>query len=277
MLDLIGIGLIAFPEIDPILVEIGPLAIRWYSLAYIAGLIFGWWYLRRLMAKPGAPMSPTHVDDFLTWATIGVIVGGRLGYVLFYNLPKFMADPIAIFRLWDGGMSFHGGLIGVCLAVVFFSKRHRIEMMKMADLMAIVAPLGLFTGRLANFINGELWGRTTDVSWAMIFPDDPTGLPRHPSQLYEAALEGLVLFIILQILFHKTRLPKDKPGVIAGCFFIGYSFARMTVEFFREPDAHIGLVDGISRGQMLSAPMLIFAGWLIWMGVTYKKRKGEQG
>ena len=262
------------PEIDPVLFELGPLVLRWYSLAYIAGLIFGWWYIRRLCAKPGSVMAPAHVDDFLTWATIGVIAGGRLGYVLFYNLPFYLSDPVAIFRLWDGGMSFHGGAAGVVVAVILFARKHKLDLMRFADVIAIVAPIGLLTGRLANFINGELWGRATDVPWAMIFPSDPSGLPRHPSQLYEAIGEGLVLFLVLQFLFHRTNLHKTHSGLIAGVFFLGYGIARFMVEFVREPDAHLGLMAGISRGQMLSVPMLIFAGWLMVQGL--RKAKGKR-
>ncbi|WP_262689942.1 prolipoprotein diacylglyceryl transferase [Kordiimonas aestuarii] len=261
------LAVIAYPEIDPVLVKIGPLAIRWYSLAYIAGLLFGWWFIRRKASKPGAPLSPAHVDDFLTWAIIGVIAGGRLGYVLFYNLPAYVQDPIAIFRLWDGGMSFHGGALGVVLAIILFCRKHKLDLMRVADLIAIVAPIGLLTGRIANFINGELWGRPTDVSWAMIFPGDPLGVPRHPSQLYEAFGEGLLLFLILQFLYHKTPLAKRAPGFIAGVFFLGYGLARILVEFVREPDAHLGLTAGISRGQMLSVPMFLFAAWLMSVGI----------
>ncbi|GHF18896.1 prolipoprotein diacylglyceryl transferase [Kordiimonas sediminis] len=263
MLAAVSASVLAYPEIDPVLFELGPIVIRWYSLAYIAGLMFGWWYIRRLVSKPGAVMSTDHVDDFLTWAAIGTILGGRLGYVLFYNLSAYLEDPISILRLWDGGMSFHGGAAGVVIAVILFAKRKKLDLMRFADVIAIVAPVGLFTGRLANFINGELWGRTTDASWAMVFPTDPSGLPRHPSQLYEAIGEGLLLFLLLQFLYHKTNLAKERPGFIAGVFFLGYGLVRFLVEFVREPDAHIGLVEGISRGQMLSIPTLIFALWLV--------------
>lgn len=252
-----------YPEIDPVLIRLGPLVIRWYSLAYLAGLLFGWWYIKRLARKPGAPMSSQHVDDFLTWAVIGVVGGGRLGYVLFYNLPKYLADPLAVLRLWDGGMSFHGGLIGVILAVILFCRRNNLDLWKVSDAVATVAPLGLFLGRIANFINGELWGRATDVPWAMVFPGDPLGLPRHPSQLYEAFGEGLLLLVLLMSLYNFTDLRRRWPGFIAGLFFIGYGLARLLVEFVREPDAHLGLMAGISRGQLLSIPMLLFALWLM--------------
>jgi phosphatidylglycerol:prolipoprotein diacylglycerol transferase len=270
---------IPFPEIDPIIISfgevplVGELALRWYSLSYLAGIVFAWWYIRRVAAKPGAPMSKDHIDDMMFWGTVGIIVGGRLGYVLFYGEGKFFDDPLLILRFADGGMSFHGGLIGVVLAVILFSKKHKLDLMRVSDLIAIVSPIGLLAGRVANFINGELWGRPTDVPWAMIFPTDPSGQPRHPSQLYEAFGEGLLLFIILQFLYHKTSLPKKHPGIIAGLFFVGYGLARITVEFFREPDSHIGLVAGISRGQMLSAPMFMLAAWLIYKGINYQKHR----
>lgn len=267
----LAIMTIAYPQIDPIALEFGPLVVRWYSLAYLGGLLFGWWYIKKQMSKPRAIMSPTHVDDFLVWGTIGVIAGGRLGYVLFYNFSHYLSDPLAILRLWDGGMSFHGGLVGVVLAVIFFARRHRIDLMRFADIIAVVSPIGLFLGRMANFINGELWGRPSDVPWAMIFPGDPLALPRHPSQLYEALGEGIILFMILISLYHFTALAKKAPGVIAGLFFIGYGSARLLVEFVREPDAHIGLMSGISRGQVLSIPMLLFAGWLIAQGLKHAK------
>jgi phosphatidylglycerol:prolipoprotein diacylglycerol transferase len=268
---------IPFPQIDPIIFSfgevplVGELALRWYSLSYLAGLLFAGWYMRRSALKPGAPMSKDHLDDMIFWGTIGIIAGGRLGYVLFYGEGKFFEDPLLIFRFADGGMSFHGGLIGVVLTVIYISRKNKLDLMRVSDLVAIVSPIGLLAGRLANFVNGELWGRPTDLPWAMIFPADTSGLPRHPSQLYEAFGEGLLLFLILQYLYHKTDLPKKHPGVIAGLFFIGYGFARITVEFFREPDSHIGLFAGISRGQMLSVPMFMLAAWLIHKGINHKK------
>jgi len=276
MLDVFAASVLAYPQIDPILVQIGPVAIRWYSLAYIGGIMFAWWYIRRLSGKPGAAMSAMHIDDFITWAVFGVILGGRLGYVLFYNLPAYIADPLAIFRLWDGGMSFHGGFGGVVIAIILYCRKHRLDLMRVADVVAIVSPIGLLTGRLANFINGELWGRATDVSWAMVFPTDPLQIPRHPSQLYEALGEGLLLFLILQFLYHKTRIAKDMPGMIAGLFMVGYGVARILVEFVREPDAHLGLMAGISRGQMLSVPMFLLALWLISKGLRYKAAKAKK-
>ena len=268
MFDFLSMAVINLPRFDPVALQLGPLAIRWYSLGYIAGLMFVWWYVRRVTKKPGAPMSATHIDDFITWAMLAIIVGGRLGYVLFYNFSAYMADPLAIFRVWDGGMSFHGGLTSVVLTIIWFARKHKLDLMRLADIFAVVSPVGIGLVRITNFINGELWGRHTDVSWGMIFPGDPSGLPRHASQLYEALGEGLLLFIVLQILYTKTTLAKRAPGVIAGVFFAGYGLVRFLVEFVREPDAHIGLMDiGLSRGQLLTIPMFLFAAWLISRGV----------
>lgn len=260
-------GAIVLPRFDPNLVDFGFFALRWYSLAYLAGLVFGWWYLKKQVKAPGSAMSPAHVDDFLFWATLGTIIGGRIGYVLFYNFNYYISEPAAILRMWDGGMSFHGGAIGVVVAVILFSLKNRISMFKMADLIALVAPVGLFLGRMANFVNGELWGRAADVPWAMIFPGDPAGLPRHPSQLYEAFLEGIVLFAILMFLWHKTKLHKSKPGFIAGTFWVGYGVFRFLIEYVREPDQHLLAVsEVITRGQLLCLPMIAFGVFLMWVG-----------
>jgi len=292
MLDLLATGTLIFPQIDPVIFEIkafsvfgltiGPLALRWYSMAYLTGIIFAWWYIRRLTKKPGAAMSAEHIDDFITWALFGIILGGRIGYVLFYDkLGWFLDDPIRIVRLWDGGMSFHGGFAGVVLAVIFYVRKHKLDLMRVSDVVAIVSPIGLLTGRLANFINGELWGRTTapDAWYGMIFPADPLQAPRHASQLYEAVGEGILLFIILQFLYHKTRVAKDMPGVLAGLFIAGYGLVRILVENVRQPDAHIDLnALGLSRGQMLSVPMFLLAAWLISKGLRHRaelKAKGK--
>ncbi|GIX16046.1 MAG: prolipoprotein diacylglyceryl transferase [Rhodothalassiaceae bacterium] len=258
MLEAVQAAVISYPQIDPVLVRIGPLAIRWYALAYLAGLLFGWWALRRMVKPAGLPVSPEQVDDHLLLATLGVVLGGRLGYVLFYYPSLYLADPVEIIRLWDGGMSFHGGLIGVVLATYWWTRRVRVPFFAFADLVATVAPLGLFLGRIANFINGELWGRPADVPWAMVFPRDPLGLPRHPSQLYEAALEGLVLFAVLQFLFWKRPAVRGRPGMLSGLFLTGYGVARFFVEFFREPDGFLGFVLGpFSMGQVLSSGMIV--------------------
>jgi len=260
---------IPYPNIDPEIFSItifgSDFALRWYSVAYMLGLIFGWWYIRRQTQKPGAPWGPAHIDDYLTWATLGVVFGGRLGYVMFYNLPYYLQNPIKILYLGDGGMSFHGGLIGVVLALVLFARHHRLPLFKVGDAIAIVAPVGLLAGRLANFINGELWGRATDVPWAMIFPADRLQLPRHPSQLYEALGEGLILLLVQMYLYHRTNIRHDRPGMLCATFFIGYGTARFLVEFVREPDGHLGLMGWISRGQLLTIPMFLFAAWLIYM------------
>ena len=262
MIDVLTSAL-SYHHIDPEIFRIGPVVLRWYSLAYILGLVFGWWYLMRLGDEKGAPMSRLQADAFIIWAMVGVIAGGRIGYILFYNLPFYLDHPAAILRLWEGGMSFHGGLLGVIAATLLFTRKHKINLFAFADRLAIVFPMGIMLVRIANFINGELWGAPSDLPWAMVFPaagDEP----RHPSQLYEAALEGLMLLIVLNWLYHKTRL-KEVPGMIAGLFFIGYGFSRYLVEFVREPDAHIGLIGGvISMGQILTLPMIAFGLWMIF-------------
>ena len=247
---------IAFPMIDPVLVEIGPVIIRWYALAYIVGLVLGWRYLIWLAKQPGSLIEPQDADDFLTLATFAVILGGRLGYVLFYKPEYYLANPDAILKTWQGGMSFHGGFLGVLAAALWFTHRRHIRFWAFIDLAAVVAPIGLFFGRLANFINSELWGRVTDAPWGMVFP---TGgpLPRHPSQLYEAALEGLVLMVVLHLVWRRKSW-RETPGVIAGTFLIGYGLSRIIVEFFRQPDVHLGyLAGGTTMGQWLSLPMVL--------------------
>lgn len=247
---------IPFPAIDPVAIEIGPLAIRWYALAYIAGILLGWRYLVHLARRPPHVMDRAAVDDFVVWATAGVILGGRLGYVLFYKPGYYLFQPWEALFLWRGGMSFHGGMLGVILAIVLFARRRGISVLALGDLVAAVTPIGLFFGRVANFINGELFGRVSDVPWAMVFPHGGP-LPRHPSQLYQATLEGLVLFAVLAVLAHKAEL-RRRPGFVGGAFLAGYAVARMAGELFREPDAHLGFILGpITMGQILSLPMLI--------------------
>lgn len=245
--------------------NIGPFALRWYSMAYLFGWGLGWYYMLQLIKKKGAPCTPAQIGDFAFWAMLGTILGGRLGYVLFYNLDQYLRKPGDILAVWDGGMSFHGGFIGVSLATYWFCKKQNIAFFRFTDLLACVSPIGLFLGRLANFINGELFGRTTDSEIGMVFPRGGP-LPRHPSQLYEAALEGLVLFFLLWYLFNFTQIRK-KPGVLTGIFIIGYAIARTTVEQFREPDNHLGFLYGTSfltMGQMLSIPMVILGLYLIF-------------
>lgn len=268
-----------YPNIDPVALQIGPVPIRWYSLAYIGGLAAGWWYLTRLIknsaiwGKAGAPLTRALLDDVIFWVAIGVIAGGRLGYVLFYE-PALLAqpwEPILGFlpfppalMMWKGGMSFHGGLIGVALVGFFFARNHKLNPLSLGDIFACATPIGLFFGRIANFINAELYGRPWDGPWSMVFPSDPDALPRHPSQLYEAALEGIVLFTIIRIATHSFGLLK-RPGATIGLFLAGYAASRIFVENFREPDAHMpDFPLGLTMGMMLSVPMLALGLWLIW-------------
>ncbi|MDF2763098.1 MAG: prolipoprotein diacylglyceryl transferase [Rhodospirillales bacterium] len=244
-----------FPNIDPVAFEIGPLVVRWYALAYIVGLIIGWKYAVWLNRRPAGLVPQAALDDFLAWAVIGIVLGGRIGYVLFYQPDYFLENPLAVFELWRGGMSFHGGLIGIILAMLLFARKRGVPFLAMTDLVAAAGPIGLFLGRLANFINGELFGRPTDVPWAIIFPAGGP-VPRHPSQLYEAALEGVVLFLILLVLA-TTFQARRWPGVISGTFLAGYGVARIIVEFFREPDPQLGFLwGGATMGQILSLPMV---------------------
>jgi phosphatidylglycerol:prolipoprotein diacylglycerol transferase len=250
-----------FPAIDPVLIHIGPLAIRWYALAYIFGILFGWFYARMLIRNERlwggkVPMKVEDFDDFVLWVTLGIILGGRLGYVLFYNFEHFAANPIEILQLWTGGMSFHGGFFGCVLAVVLFARWRGISILSLGDLTCAVGPIGLFLGRLANFINGELWGRVTDVPWAMVFPGAGP-LPRHPSQIYEALLEGLLLFLVLAVLIRGGAL--KRPGLIIGAFAVVYALARGFCEFFREPDPQLGFLwGGLTMGMLLSVPLFLY-------------------
>jgi phosphatidylglycerol:prolipoprotein diacylglycerol transferase len=238
---------LAFPVIDPIAIEIGPIAIRWYALAYIAGLLLGWRCCVTLAHRPPIFISAEKLEDLLLYATLGVVLGGRLGYVFFYKPTFFVSNPLEILMVWHGGMSFHGGFLGVVVAGLLFSRRQGVPALLLADLLATAAPIGLFFGRIANFINGELFGRISDAPWA---------LARHPSQLYEAGLEGLALFAIVGTAALASRA-RYRPGLISGLFLIGYGCARSTVELFREPDAHLGFILGpVTMGQLLSAPMI---------------------
>jgi len=266
------IPVLLFPQFDPVIVQFGPFAIRWYALAYIAGLVLGWRLVRRLVTQDPRVATPTQVDDFLTWATLGVVLGGRLGYVLFYQPSVYLAHPGMILAVWEGGMSFHGGMLGVAIATFWFCRRNKIPVLGFADRVAVAAPIGLGLGRVANFVNGELWGRVTDVPWAMIFPDDKTGLPRHPSQLYEAGLEGIGLFLLLAFLFWRTDA-RYQPGKLTGAFLLGYGVIRVALENVRAPDVDLGFIYGpITMGQILSAPMIIGGIYLI---ATAKRRQRE--
>ena len=264
---LLPLAALPFPNIDPVIVEVGPLAIRWYGLGYIVGILFAWWYAKRMVSTPRLwahdtpPMKPVDIDDFVVWAALGVVLGGRLGYVFFYDLPQFMANPLSLVAVWNGGMSFHGGMLGTIIAMVLFSLKRGINPWSMIDVVAATAPVGLGLVRITNFINSELWGRPTDVPWGMVFPDGGP-LPRHPSQLYEAALEGLVLFLVLRVLTHHFLMLK-RPRFVGGAFIFGYGVARIFVEFFRVPDVQLGYLAGgwLTMGMILSLPMVLAGLW----------------
>lgn len=250
-----------FPAIDPVIFEIGPFALRWYALAYIVGIILAWRYMRalvrndRLWAGLQRP-TPVDLDDFVLWGTFGIIIGGRLGYVLFYNPSYYFANPGEALAVWTGGMSFHGGFAGTVIAIFLFAWRRGLSVWTLFDLAGCAAPIGLFFGRIANFINAELWGRTTDIPWAVVFPGAGPE-PRHPSQIYEAALEGVVLFLVLRLLSHRFKL-LEKPGFLAGAFAFGYGVGRSIAELYRVPDAHIGYLSGfLTMGILLSLPMIL--------------------
>lgn len=250
-----------FPAIDPVIVEVGPFALRWYALAYIVGILLAWRYMRALVQNErlwGASKRPTplEIDDFVLWGTLGIILGGRLGYVLFYNPAHYLANPGEALAIWTGGMSFHGGFAGTVIAMILFAWKRGLPLWKLFDLAGCAAPIGLFFGRIANFINSELWGRPADVPWAFVFPTGGPE-PRHPSQLYEAALEGVILFLVLRLLSHRFRL-LQKPGFLAGAFAFGYGVGRSIAEFYRVPDAHIGYLSGfLTMGMLLSLPMIL--------------------
>lgn len=263
--------------LSPVALDLGFFELRWYSLAYLAGIFIGYWYLLKLIKQPGAPMARRHADDMVFYSALGIILGGRLGYVLFYNLSWYLDHPIDILKLWDGGMSFHGGVIGTTLGILYLARKEGLPWLRIHDYVACCVPFGLFFGRLANFVNHELWGAPTDVPWAVRFPEVIAGLtalgpPRHPSQLYEALLEGLVLFGILWWMFWKTEA-RYQPGKLVGAFIFFYGCFRFAVEFVREPDAQ--LLDFVARtglhmGQWLSVPMILGGAWLM---ATAKKRR----
>lgn len=260
---------IAFPMIDPVALQLGPLSVKWYGLAYVVGLLGGWWYARRLVANDSlwggrVRPKPEELDDMLLFIAFGIVLGGRLGFVLFYDLERYLSRPQDILAIWQGGMSFHGGLVGAATGLWLFAKRRGYPALSLFDLNAVVAPIGLFLGRIANFINAELWGRPApDVPWAMVFPNAGP-IPRHPSQLYEAFAEGLLLFILMAVAVRLGGL--KRPGLVAGLFGIGYALARIACEFFREPDAQLGflfganvdaLSGGITMGMLLSLPVAL--------------------
>lgn len=263
---------IDFPQIDPIIFEVGPLAVRWYGLMYLIGFGAAYWLANRAAEKSSGEWNKDQVSDLLFYGFLGVILGGRIGYVLFYQFEFFIQEPLYLFKVWEGGMSFHGGLCGVLVSTWLFAKKENKNYLALGDFIAPLFPIGLGVGRIGNFINGELWGRTTDVSWGVIFPGAGP-IARHPSQLYEFFLEGVVLFAILYLYAKKSR----PAGAIGGLFLVGYGTFRFIVEFFREPDAHLGLLSGIvSMGQLLSVPMIVAGSLLIYFGYkSNAKIKGE--
>lgn len=258
--------------LGPVALDLGFFTLKWYSLAYIAGIVVGWWYLLKLLSAPGAPMARRHADDLVFYATLGIILGGRLGYVIFYA-PEMFLTPLRVLRLWDGGMSFHGGVIGVTLGIILMARKHGLDWLRVHDYVACAVPFGLFFGRLANFVNGELWGKPTDGSWGIIFPRAGE-FARHPSQLYEAGLEGIVLFALLWFLFWKTQA-RYHPGKLVGWFLLGYGAARFSVEFFREPDEQLtefAINTGLHMGQWLCIPMIVGGAYLIATSKGRRKR-----
>ena len=264
---------ISFPNLSPEIFSIGGFSIKWYGLAYVVSILMGWKYVSIISKNSPAIVSKKNIDDLVVWITLGIIIGGRLGYALFYQPMEYLQNPIKIVEIWNGGMSFHGGLIGVLISTIIFSKIRKINILNISDMLAIVTPIGLFFGRVANFINQELWGKVTSVPWAVEFPLGGY-LPRHPSQIYEALLEGIVLFLILNLLWNFTTL-RYKPGVITGIFVSGYSIFRIFIEIFREPDSHLGYVFYIfSMGQILSIPLLIF-GLLLVIINFHRKHKSN--
>jgi phosphatidylglycerol---prolipoprotein diacylglyceryl transferase len=253
---------IPFPGIDPVAVHIGPLAIRWYGLAYVTGILSAWWLIkRRAAARPASGWTEDQVGDLIFYVALGLVIGGRLGHVLFYDFPVYVKDPLAVFKVWQGGMSFHGGLIGVLLAAACYARKAGKRFLEVTDLVAPVVPIGLLLGRLSNFVNAELWGTPTDLPWGVVFPDPAAGdIPRHPSQIYEALLEGVLLFAFLWIFSKKPRAM----GVVSGAFLVGYGCARFLVEFVRAPDVQLGYLalGWLTMGQVLTVPMLLAGLWL---------------
>jgi phosphatidylglycerol:prolipoprotein diacylglycerol transferase len=264
---------VPFPHFDPVLVHLGPVAIRWYALAYVAGILLGWRYCVRLVRTPslwafrGPVATPTQIDDLILWITLGVIVGGRLGHVLFYTPELVWKDPVEILKTWHGGMSFHGGGLGVLLAMVYFATSNRLDLLRLGDVVAAATPIGLFFGRIANFINGELWGRPTSLPWGIVFPGADPVVARHPSQLYEAGLEGLALFALLSWAVWSRKW-LNRRGVVMGLFIMGYGVIRVSLENVREPDSYMPHFPlGLTMGMILSIPMILAGAWLVWRGL----------
>ena len=275
-----SLSALTHPQIDPVLLSLGPIQIHWYGVAYVVGILFGWWYAKKLVSSPGlwspgvSPMIAEDIDDFLIWAVGGIILGGRIGYVLFYDFPSFASNPMGIFAVWNGGMSFHGGLAGIILAMILFARKRGFTPFSLFDVIAASCGLGIFLGRVTNFINAELYGRVSDVPWAVIFPG-ADGLPRHPSQLYEGLLEGVILFAVLAYFIWK-RAKLSTPGFIGGLFLAGYALSRIAVEFVRLPDPQLGYLLGtnwITMGMLLSLPVLAIGIW----GITSSKTRQQSG
>ncbi len=252
---------LAYPEISPIFFSIGPIAVRWYSMAYLFGILFGWWLASARIKKYNLGLTKQNCEDAAFAVTLGIILGGRIGYILFYGGAQYWQNPLEMLAIWHGGMSFHGGIIGVIVALLIFAKMIKYPFLKLTDLVAPVVPIGIFFGRLANFINDELWGRVTDVAWAVRFPRGGY-LPRHPSQIYEACLEGICLFIVLNLMW-RNKWCRENTGFISGAFLLGYALCRLAVEQFREPDAQLGFLWlGMTMGQWLSVPITLLGLWL---------------
>ena len=264
-------------HLSPVALDLGFFQLRWYSLAYLAGIFIGYWYLLKLIKQPGSPMARRHADDMVFYAALGIILGGRLGYVLFYNLSYYLQNPLDILKLWDGGMSFHGGVIGTTLGILYLAHKEKLPWLRLHDYVACCVPFGLFFGRLANFVNHELWGAPANVPWAVRFPEVIAGLtalgpPRHPTQLYEAALEGILLFLILWWMFWKTQA-RYQPGKLVGAFLFFYGLFRFGIEFIREPDNQLvqfSRMTGLHMGQWLSLPMILGG---LYLMLTAKKRR----
>ena len=263
---------LAYPEISPIIFSIGPVDIRWYSMAYLLGILFGWWLAASRVKKYDLGLTKTNCEDIAFAVTLGIILGGRIGYILFYGAGQYLKNPLEIFAVWHGGMSFHGGIFGVIVALFISSRLIKYPFLKLTDLVAPVVPIGIFLGRLANFINDELWGRVTDVAWAVRFPRGGF-LPRHPSQIYEACLEGIGLFIILNLLW-RNKWCREHDGVISAAFLLGYAGFRAFSEQFREPDAQLGFLwGGLTMGQLLSVPIVLIGLYLLFRHLVFKKTK----
>ena len=265
--------------LDPVALDLGFFELRWYSLAYLAGIFIGYWYLLKLIKQPGSPMARRHADDLVFYAALGIILGGRVGYVLFYNLSYYLQNPLDILRLWDGGMSFHGGMIGTVLGILYLSRKEKLQWLRVHDYVACCVPFGLFFGRVANFVNHELWGAPSSVPWGVRFPEIIDGMlvvgpARHPTQIYEAILEGIVLFVILCWMFWKTQA-RYEPGKLVGAFTLFYGLFRFLIEFVREPDAQlVGFANstGLHMGQWLSLPMIVLGAWLMWTAKSRRQR-----